>query len=446
MRKPKEAPKISDLLNETAANRLVSVFSHCGGSSVEGRYLHWTKLQYYQPPDDLNHREWWLALKMSRKNYSHRVPLMDRLGSPFHYVTVDPIPERLHQIDLGAGGHIEVSPGLQEITNSETRDRYYIRSLIEEAITSSQLEGAATTRQAAKEMIKMGKKPADRSELMILNNYRTMQRIGQLRKEPLSIDLILEIHKLITNKTLDNSSAAGRFRNDSEHVVVDDMYGEELHDPPSASKIEEQMTEMCDFANGKTPINEFVSPTIRSIILHFWLSYVHPFVDGNGRTARALFYWSMLHHGYWLFEFISISHIIRKGPAKYGRAFLYTESDDNDLTYFILYHLDVIHRALNQLHAYLKKKSQDLQRLEAELRGIVILNHRQRALVSHALRHARQIYTIESHRLSHNVVYQTARTDLLDLVERGLLRKEKAGKTWRFAPTEDIEERLRTLT
>ena len=58
----------------------------------------------------------------------------------------------------------------------------------------------------------------------------------------------------------------------------------------------------------------FIHPMIRSIILHFWLAYDHPFVDGNGRTARALFYWSMLRHGYWLFEFISISQIILKGP------------------------------------------------------------------------------------------------------------------------------------
>ena len=102
----------------------------------------------------------------------------------------------------------------------------------------------------------------------------------------------------------------------------------------SASNCTERMGLMCDFANSKTP-EGFVHPVLRSIILHFWLAYDHPFVDGNGRVARALFYWSMLRHGYWLFEFVSISQIILKAPVKYGRAFLYTETDDNDLTYFI---------------------------------------------------------------------------------------------------------------
>jgi len=446
MKKPEKAPDMQELIGEVSdVLRFDALLKHVENPLVSGKYLHWDKLRYYDPPGGLTHREWWLALKMSRRSRSHNTPLVDMNDSPFHYVIVDPIPERLHQIDLGAGGRIEVSGGMQEITNPETRDRYYVRSLIEEAITSSQLEGAATTRPVAKEMIRTGRRPRDRSEQMILNNYRTMQRIGELKKEPLSIDLVLEIHKIITRDTLDGPSAAGRLRNDSERVVVDDMYGEVLHEPPPASELEERMTNMCDFANGKTP-KEFVNPTIRSILLHFWLSYDHPFVDGNGRTARALFYWSMLRHKYWLFEFISISQIIRKEPVKYGRAFLYTESDGNDLTYFVLYHLDVIHRALKELHRYLKEKSLDLQKLEAELRGVVMLNHRQRALVGHALRYPHQVYSVESHRRSHNVVYQTARTDLLDLAKRGLLRARKVGRAWRFMPADDIEERLRTLT
>jgi len=198
---------------------------------------------------------------------------------------------------------------------------------------------------------------------------------------------------------------------------------------------------MCDFANGKTP-DGFIYPAIRSIILHFWLSYDHPFVDGNGRTARALFYWSMLRHKYWLCEFISISQIILNAPAKYVRSFLYTETDENDLTYFILYQLEVVRRAVDELHAYIKRKTKQLQKLERELRGIALLNHRQRALVGHAIRHPDQRYTIQSHRVSHNVVYQTARADLLDLQERGLLCAKKIGRTLHFTPAIDLEKKL----
>ena len=181
-------------------------------------------------------------------------------------------------------------------------------------------------------------------------------------------------------------------------------------------------------------------------ILHFWLAYDHPFVDGNGRTARALFYWSMLRHNFWLFEFISISQIIRKAPAKYGRAFLYTETDDNDLTHFVLYHLDVIRRAIKELHEYIKRKTEKLQAIENRLRGIFVLNHRQRELIGHALRHPHQRYTIRSHQTSHNIVYQTSRLDLLDLESHGFLRSNKIGKTLYFTPVDDLEQKLANLS
>ena len=204
------------------------------------------------------------------------------------------------------------------------------------------------------------------------------------------------------------------------------------------------MVAMCDFANGKTP-EKFIHPVLRSVVLHFWLAYDHPFVDGNGRVARALFYWSMLRHGYWLFEFVSISQIILNAPAKYARAFLYAETDDNDLTYFIIHQLDVIWRAMKELHKYIKRKTETLRDAESRLRGITELNHRQQALISRALRHPQQRYTYRSHRMSHNVAYETARTDLLDLEQRGLLHSRKVGRTWVFTPSSDLEGRLASL-
>jgi Fic family protein len=330
------------------------------------------------------------------------------------------------------------------IANPEIRDRYYIASLIEEAITSSQLEGASTTRQVAKEMIRSGRKPRDRSEQMIFNNYLTMKAMGEFKSERLTPGLVFRIHRLVTENTLDDPSAAGRFRRKEEPITVSDPYGTILHHPPPADELEERLAAMCDFANGKTP-DGFLHPALRSIILHFWLAYDHPFVDGNGRTARALFYWSMLHHGYWLCEYISISHILRKAPAQYGRAFLYTETDDNDLTYFVLYHLEVIDRAIRALHEYIRRKTEDLKALDAKLKGFAVFNHRQRALLSHALRHPGYQYTVQGHQASHNVVYETARSDLMALQEQGLLQARKIGRRWYFAVVKDLEKKLADL-
>jgi Fic family protein len=421
---------------------LSKIFGEDFGTLVRNKYVHWDKLRYYKPPKDLSHEEWWFALKIRRRDLFKRLPLLDKNREPFKYLEVDPVPERLHKIDQDAGGFIQMP---EQIINPYTRDQYYVGSLIQEAITSSQLEGAATTRKVAKEMIRTGRRPHDRSEQMILNNFKTMQRVGKLKAEPLSKELVFEIHRMITDKTLKDSSETGRFRRSEERIVVGDMYNEIFHDPPPAEQLEERISVMCDFANGKIPAG-FIHPVVRSMILHFWLAYDHPFVDGNGRTARALFYWSMLRHGFWLFEFISISKIILKAPIKYARAFLYTETDDNDLTYFILHQLEVIRRAIIQLHEYIRRRTESLQAVEQKLRGLAALNHRQRGLISHALRHPHHKYTIRWHQINNNVVYQTSRLDLLDLESRSLLTSDKVGKTWYFTPVSDLEGRLAKLS
>lgn len=444
MKMPKSPPDIKSICDKIGKDldQLIKIIALSEEKATEGKYLHWDKLRYHTPPEGLTLEQWWLILKIQRRKDYKKVPLKDKNGKAFNYLITDPVPERLHYIDQGAGGVISMP---EQIMNPETKDQYYVGSLIQEATTSSQLEGAATTRQVAKEMIQTGRAPRDRSEQMILNNFRTMQHIGKLKDKPLSRELVLEIHRLIADKTLDDPSQVGRFRKPDEKVVVGDMYNEVFHTPPSAEELEDRINQMCEFANGNTP-EYFIHPVIRSIILHFWLAYDHPFVDGNGRTARALFYWSMLRHGFWAFEFISISQIILGHPAKYGRAFLYTETDDNDLTYFILYHLEVINRAIEELHKYIKRRISRLQLIEKELRGIALLNHRQRALISHALRHPNQRYSIKSHQISHNVVYQTSRLDLFDLEKRGLLQSQKIGKTWYFTPTPDLEDKLSKMS
>ncbi|HTA29971.1 MAG TPA: Fic family protein [Candidatus Cybelea sp.] len=369
------------------------------------------------------------------------IPLKDKEGNPFRFCTPELVQQELHAIDVGAGRSIGIP---EPIANPQTRDRYLIRSLMEEAITSSQLEGAVTTREVAKEMIRSGRPPRDTSEQMIRNNFLTMQRITEWKEEPLSPKMIFDIHRMVTEKTLEDPTAAGRLRRAEEKRVVGDEVGEVYHEPPPAGELEGRLNAMCDFANAKTP-GFFVHPALRAIMLHFWLAYDHPFVDGNGRTARALFYWSMLRSGYWLFEFISISNILRKAPVKYARSFLYTETDDNDLTYFIIAQTKVIRRAIDDLHAYIDRKTAEVREMESHLRALDLFNHRQVELIHHALKHPFQQYSIAGHQKSQNVVYQTARTDLLDLRKRGVLDWKKRGRQMVFAAPGDLVQRLREL-
>lgn len=442
MRLPQTPPTLGTLMAEVKKpERMMHLFSLMQTAKMQRHYLHWDKLRHLSPPDGINHREWWMVLKLSRMDALKPIQLKDKAGRSFQFTVAELILEELHQIDMGAGGMISLP---EPITNPQTRDRYLVSSLMEEAITSSQLEGAVTTREVAKEMIRTGRKPRDTSEQMILNNYVTMQRIRELRSSPLSPELVFQIHRLVTNKTLDDPTAAGRFRSTDEKRVVGDDFGQVFHDPPIAEELPERLEAMCAFANGQTP-EFFVHPAVRAIILHFWLAYDHPFVDGNGRTARALFYWAMLHSGYWMFEFISISNILRKAPSKYGLSFLYTETDDNDLTYFLVAQTRVIGRAIRELHAYIERKTAELREVESHMRALDLFNHRQVEIIRHALKHPQHRYTIAGHQNSQSVTYQTARTDLLNLSERGVLEMRKRGKMMVFSVPTDLPDRMLKL-
>lgn len=440
MKHPQTPPALSEIIhNGFDLNRFDAITRFAVGPQDD--YPHWDKLRHLTPPNGLTIKEWWFGVKLHRKGLLKDIPLLDKEGRPFRFGVPELVQAELHDIDVGAGRSIGIP---EPILNPQTRDRYLIRSLIEEAITSSQLEGAATTRGVAKEMIRTGRLPRDISEQMILNNFLTMQKITELKKDALSPDMVFAIHRLVTEKTLPDPTIAGRLRKPDEKRVVGDDFGEVFHNPPAAAELTGRLRAMCDFANGKTP-GFFVHPAIRAIILHFWLAYDHPFVDGNGRTARALFYWAMLRAGYWLFEFVSISSILRKAPMKYGMSFLYSETDENDLTYFIVAQTKVIRRAIEELHSYINRKTEEVRELDSHVRALDLFNHRQAELIRHALKHPFQEYTIAGHGKSHNVVYQTARTDILALNARGALDKKKRGKKMIFTVPRDLAARLRRM-
>ncbi|MGE0082021.1 MAG: Fic family protein [Thiohalomonadaceae bacterium] len=446
MKIPLSPPRLNDLLAQAdpvAIGRLVG-----GSPTHKGGYLHWDELRHRTPPEGLTPEQWWAATKLARQGMLKPLPLTDKHGQPIRFAMPDPVLRALHNIDRQAAGEIAMS---EQAVSGEDRNRYLVSSLIEEAITSSQLEGASTTREEAKDMLRSGRSPRDRSERMILNNYLVMAQIRELKQEPFTPERILELHRIVTDGTLDDPSAAGRLRLPHERIsVMDATHTTVLHEPPPAGELAKRLERLCTFANQDVDAKPFVHPVIRAILIHFMMGYDHPFVDGNGRTARALFYWSMARSGYWLMEYLSISRLIRQAPVKYARAYLHTETDDNDATYFILHQLDVIERAIEALHQYLARKIQEQRSAEGLLRKeprlADALNHRQVALLSHALRHPGHAYTVASHQRSHQIVTQTARTDLLKLVELGLLEKRKRGRAFAFYAPPDLANRLRAAT
>ena len=383
---------------------------------ANAEYYYWDELCRRTPPAGLSSEDAWWLVKLSRLHY-RELPLRTEDGVQFKYWLPDAAAEVLHDVDRQGGGVFAANSDDPEAL-PEMRDRVLIHSLMEEAIATSQIEGAVTTREAAKEMLRTDRIPRDKSERMIANGYRTIRLLRERLERPLSVDLLNEIQESMTRDTLDQPRDAGRFRSPEDAIhVVDARDGDVVYSPPRADQLNERVGKLIDFANAAADADSFMHPLVKASVLHFWLAYEHPYVDGNGRTARALFYWFMLKQGYWMFEFLTISRIIHAAPMQYYRSFLYSERDDNDLTYFLVFQLRVTRLALRQMHQYLAQIRQEQRRIQAlPLRG---LNSRQRAVLEHAVKHPRQIYTFESHRSSHNITYQTARTDLLGLEKRG---------------------------
>jgi Fic family protein len=442
MHKPATPPSFADLLGKLTSDpeRFTELVAHFPRTGPSHRYLPWDEFRRRPAPEGISHEEWWFVVKLARQSMRRRLPLTDKDGRDFTYALPDEVLRGIEAVNRDASGHIAIS---EQVTNPATRDRYLVSSLIEEAITSSQLEGAATTRRVAKEMIRSGRPPQTRDERMILNNYSAMRHIGDLRTQRLSPELIYEIHRIVTEDTLDDPTASGRCQSpDEERVGVWD--GDQLlHEPPPAATLPARLQVLCDFANDETG-SEYVPPVVRAITLHFMLGYDHPFQDGNGRTARALFYWAMLNRGYWLTEFLSISRILKAAPAQYARSFLHTEQDDNDLTYFILYQLQVIQRSILELHNYLDRKIRDLQEIRRNLASMPgAFNHRQLVVLQHAMSNSDAQYTVQSHMNSHRVVHETARKDLLELQHRGLLERHRFGKAFVWVPAPDLSVLLK---
>lgn len=425
------------------AKRLVDILSRVGDDED---YLAWDKIRYKTPPENLTHEEWWFGLKFRRMANLRHLPLELVDGRPINYGLPDTVLRELDYVSQRASGQLALPEG---VVSKTSRDRYVVQSLVEEAISSSQLEGASTTRREARRMLTHGEVPKDRSQQMILNNYRAMQHIREIKDEPFTPERVCEVHRIVTENTLDDPDAAGRIQNNpdpADRVKILDEEDRLLHRPPPVEQLRERLEKLCAFANADLDAKPYVPPVVRALTVHFMMGYDHYFEDGNGRTARALFYWSMLKQGFWLTEHLAISLILKQAPSKYARSFIYTEQDDGDLTYFLIHHLDVIRRALVALDEYLLKKTSELQRARTLLGGgHGLFNHRQIALLQSATRNPSNYYTAETHMNYQGVSKQTARNDLYDLEKRGFLQRTKIGRQFAWEPTRGMLETLETV-
>lgn len=378
---------------------------------INDTFEYWDSVKYKRCPAGCTPQQLWTHVKAARMK--SRMSVWKKYGIT---LTLTHQMQRLcHEIDMNWGRVWDTG----DTIGSGLKAQYLAGSLMEEAIYSSQMEGAATTRKVAKEMLRKKMTPKDKSQRMIANNYQTIQFIVSHKDTPLSPELLLRIHQLMTAQTMQNPLESGRFRDNNDVVVENGITHETVHTPPPYQEIPRFVDDLCRFFN-EEDAPQFIHPIIRGIVIHFMIAYIHPFADGNGRTARALFYWYMLKQGYWLTEYLAISRVIAKSKKSYEKAFLYTESDGMDLGYFVTYNMKVLQQSFQQLQDYIRRKQEEKQAANTYLR-MGNVNARQAQVIKMFADDPTTVVCVSDLQAKFSVSPTTAKTDLVGLVEMGML-------------------------
>ena len=388
---------------------------------INETFEYWDSVKYKKCPTGCTPQQLWTFVKAARIRNS--LTIWDKYG--VRLSLTNSMQKTCHQFDMYWGGSWENN----SIIDTNNKKQYLNSSLMEEAIYSSQMEGAATTRKVAKEMLRKKMTPRDKSQQMIHNNYQTIQYIVDHKDESLSEELLLQIHRLMTDNTMQNPEDAGRFRNNNDVVVENGITHETVHTPPSYEDIPQFIKDLCVFFNDKNP-HQFIHPIIRGIVIHFMISFVHPFVDGNGRTARAMFFWYMLREGYRLTEYLSISRVIAKYKKAYEKAFLYTEADGMDIGYFVAYNLKVLEKSFKQLQVYIKRKQEEKKAASLFLR-MGNFNERQAQIIKLFADDPNTLVTIKDLEVRFGVSPTTAKTDIIGLLEKNIVSEISLNKVKR---------------
>ncbi|VVB76782.1 Fic/DOC family protein [uncultured archaeon] len=433
-----ERPPNEDEVNKLVAENYGSVSALNPYVQIVNReYLHWDELAVDGRFKGVDLKLLWGLVKLSRSMNIRPIKLN---GTTLRYVQTPATEKMLHDLDMRVGGKIRDMES--QLPGLELKKKYLVNSLMEEAIASSQLEGASTTRVAAKQMLRERRTPRNNSERMILNNYLTLLYIKKKveQNQKLTLDFIKEVHSTITKDALDEKSYEGTFRisDDVKLFARDDPF-QVVYIPPAHQRIEILLNQVCDFING-TESAYYLHPIVKAITLHYMIGYVHPFNDGNGRTARALFYWYLMTQNYGNFEYIALSTAIIRAPARYTRAYLYAENDSNDITYFVKYNLDAIDTAVSSFEKYVEKTLAENKKIFQSIESNPELNFRQADLLITMSKHDGRV-SIGEMRERYDVTYETARTDLIDLTNKGYLKLFRKGKLFIF--TLDKEKYLK---
>lgn len=409
----------------------------------EPDYLFWDKARFIRPlPDGLTAEQAWFLVKTKRQYGSNLLDIKNASGEWFRLLQTEHLQKLCHEFDMSIGGNL-----LAEMRNVNDADRRVMiaNGIIEEAIASSQLEGADTGRDFAEKIIREGMTPRTNSEQMIVNNHVTLKEIEtSLSKMPMSIELLDEIHTMLTIKTLDDwGNTPHRRTAADEPLVVKDMEFI-YHHAPEADSVSDRLPLLISYMNDN--FGDYLHPVMKAAAIHFWIGYLHPYTEGNGRLARAIAHWYMLRHNYWGYSYLPLSAMLKEGGKKaYTKAYVYAEQDDYDMTYFISYLLGKMEDAVIRLRSSLEEKRTTSRTTVQAFLEHYRLNERLALTMNYLTATPDNYVTFASHMTGNRVARATAAKDFKHLTKLKLVKVRKNGRTVKYFASEEARKAAKTV-
>lgn len=382
----------------------------------------WLKYTHerYTPLNDIKYRldslgistKDWPEIKkvIQRLRKASSIPLhIKEIDKKFWFFPADCINKKLHQIETLGASLFDL---IQRHHNF--KQEFLINAAVEEAITSAIYEGANSTRSKAKALISSGEKPKDKDEYMLINNYQAMRWIKKNDSQQVSKEVILKIHEIVSQNTLegDDANFSGKFRDDKVYVGN--------HEGVEHTKIETVLDEVISLTTNNP---RYLHGLIKGILLHYFTAYIHPFFDGNGRTARTLFYFKSMKNNLKFVELLSISANLKQHGKRYEKSFDLVKEHELDITFFIDFCLD-------SLLLSLKKVEQKVNFLItiSELIKRDSLSETQVSLLQRMALNKHKSISIEEYASEIGKSREISRRELKGLFAKGYLSELKQGK------------------
>lgn len=398
---------------------------------ITNKYLTKDQLRYRVKAADFN--AYWADIEKQRLENSIKLPLLDKEKRNLYYNLTEETIQNINQIE-----ELAKKANIEDIIPDDIKSSSLVETLIDEAFSSSVIEGAHSTRKRAMEMILNQEAPVNKSEKMILNNYTTLKYTMDNIDRDIDHDYIIDIWKMLTINTLDKEDITTGYRDRDVFVKSSESI---IYQGPEPKDVIPMMDSLTNYINSIEDIN----PIIKSCIIHYYFVYVHPFIDGNGRTARALMNLYLIKYEMDFFKYFSISKILTEKRSAYYKAIKCSEDFGSDLTYFIDFYSKLLLDTIKSIkQSYVNTYGQKLV-FDTLVDKNIIINDREEKLITSLLKGKRLIIDVKDYTKMMKVVQETGRKDLDNLYNIGILSKIKRGNKYIYKLNK-IEDITRILS